>query len=76
MQKWKHDAPCDLYETVRMTQAVIFCNIRSKLEWLMQKMHLRDFTASAVLSMSLSSFIRYTVLNLSNPVQHRDMEQK
>ena len=45
-EEWKLDTLCDLYETLTITQAVIFCNTRRKVDWLTQKMHDRDFTVS------------------------------
>ena len=54
------DTLCDLYETLTITQAVIFCNTRRKVEWLTEKMHLRDFTVSAIVS---SKIIVSLVLN-------------
>ncbi|KAI8820176.1 P-loop containing nucleoside triphosphate hydrolase protein [Fimicolochytrium jonesii] len=47
-EEWKLDTLCDLYETVTITQAVIFCNTRRKVDWLTEKMHARDFTVSAM----------------------------
>lgn len=47
-EDWKLDTLCDLYETVTITQAVIFCNTRRKVEWLTEKMHAREFTVSAL----------------------------
>lgn len=47
-EEWKLDTLCDLYETVTITQAVIFCNTRRKVDWLTEKMHERDFTVSAM----------------------------
>lgn len=47
-EEWKLDTLCDLYETLTITQAVIFCNTRRKVEWLTDKMHQRDFTVSAI----------------------------
>ncbi|CAL1281028.1 unnamed protein product [Larinioides sclopetarius] len=47
-EDWKLDTLCDLYETLTITQAVIFCNTRRKVDWLMEKMHSRDFTVSAL----------------------------
>ncbi|KAJ3131073.1 translation initiation factor eIF4A [Physocladia obscura] len=47
-EDWKLDTLCDLYETVTITQAVIFCNTRRKVEWLTEKMHSREFTVSAL----------------------------
>lgn len=48
MQEWKLDTLCDLYETLTITQAVIFVNTRRKVDWLTEKMHSRDFTVSAM----------------------------
>jgi len=47
-EEWKLDTLCDLYETVTITQAVIFCNTRRKVDWLTEKLHERDFTVSAM----------------------------
>merc|ERR1712032_976638 len=47
-EEHKLDTLCDLYESVTITQAVIFCNTRRKVDWLTDKMHERDFTVSAM----------------------------
>ncbi|ORY91890.1 ATP-dependent RNA helicase eIF4A [Syncephalastrum racemosum] len=47
-EDWKLDTLCDLYETVTITQAVIFCNTRGKVDWLTDKLTARDFTVSAM----------------------------
>lgn len=47
-EDWKLDTLCDLYETVTITQAVIFCNTRRKVDWLTDKLTARDFTVSAM----------------------------
>jgi translation initiation factor 4A len=47
-EEWKLDTLSDLYETVTITQAVIFCNTRRKVDWLTEKMHGREFTVSAM----------------------------
>ncbi|KAJ3220269.1 translation initiation factor eIF4A [Dinochytrium kinnereticum] len=47
-EEWKLDTLCDLYDTVTITQAVIFCNTRRKVEWLTEQMKGRDFTVSAM----------------------------
>lgn len=47
-EDWKLDTLCDLYETVTITQAVIFCNTRRKVDWLTEKLHQREFTVSAM----------------------------
>lgn len=48
-EKWKFETLCDLYETLTITQAVIFCNTKRKVEWLTKKMTENGFT---VMSMS------------------------
>jgi len=47
-EEWKLDTLCDLYETVTITQAIIFCNTRRKVDWLTEKMQSREFTVSAM----------------------------
>jgi len=39
---------CDLYETLTITQAIIYCNTRRKVDWLTDKMSARDFTVSSM----------------------------
>jgi translation initiation factor 4A len=51
-EEWKLDTLCDLYETVTITQAVIFCNTRRKVDWLTEKLHSREFTVSAMVRIS------------------------
>ncbi|KAG1892210.1 P-loop containing nucleoside triphosphate hydrolase protein [Suillus subluteus] len=43
---WKFDALCDLHNTLTITQAVIFCNTRRKVDWLTEKMRAANFTVS------------------------------
>jgi translation initiation factor 4A len=47
-EEWKLDTLCDLYETLTITQAVIFLNTRRKVDWLTDKMCQRDFTVSSL----------------------------
>lgn len=51
-EDWKLETLCDLYETLTITQAVIFCNTRRKVDWLTDKMHQRDFTVSAMVGVA------------------------
>merc|ERR1711934_714337 len=44
----KLDTLCDLYETLNITQAIIYCNTRRKVDWLTDEMSQRDFTVSAM----------------------------
>ncbi|CAG9464308.1 unnamed protein product [Pedinophyceae sp. YPF-701] len=46
-EEWKLDTLCDLYETMAITQSVIFANTRRKVDWLTEKMRERDHTVSA-----------------------------
>jgi len=47
-EDWKLETLCDLYETVTITQAIIYCNSRRKVDWLTGEMTRRDFTVSAM----------------------------
>jgi len=47
-EEWKLDTLCDLYETLTITQAIIYCNTRRKVEWLTEKMTSREFTVSSM----------------------------
>jgi len=47
-EEWKFDTLCDLYETLTITQAIIYCNTRRKVDWLTEKMGQRDFTVSSM----------------------------
>jgi len=47
-EEWKFDTLCDLYDTLTITQAVIFCNTKSKVDWLEQKMKEKHFTVCAM----------------------------
>jgi len=47
-EEWKFDTLCDLYDTLTITQAVIFCNTRRKVEWLTDKMRKANFTVASM----------------------------
>ena len=47
-EEWKFDTLCDLYDTLTITQAVIFCNTIQKVDWLAEKMKEAHFTVSAM----------------------------
>ena len=49
-EEWKFETLCDLYDTLTITQAVIFCNTRRKVDWLTEKMSQKDFTVSHMVS--------------------------
>ena len=47
-EEWKFDTLCDLYDTLTITQAVIFVNTRKKVDWLTEKMREANFTVSSM----------------------------
>jgi len=47
-EEWKLDTLCDLYETLTITQAIIYCNTRRKVDYLADQMTKRDFTISTM----------------------------
>merc|ERR1712193_478324 len=47
-EEWKLDTLCDLYETLTITQAIIYCNTRRKVNFLAQELTKRDFTVSTM----------------------------
>nr|ANS59102.1 eukaryotic translation initiation factor 4A transporter-like protein [Thitarodes armoricanus] len=47
-EDWKLETLIDLYDTLSIAQAVIFCNTRRKVDWLTENMMGRDFTVSAM----------------------------
>ena len=46
-ESWKLDTLCDLYDTLNITQTVIFCNTRRKIDYLTEQMRARQFTVSS-----------------------------
>ncbi|CAH8842409.1 unnamed protein product [Trichobilharzia szidati] len=47
-EEWKFDTLCDLYDTLTVTQSVIFCNTRRKVAWLTEKMLKNNFTVASM----------------------------
>lgn len=47
-EKWKFDTLCDLYDSITVTQTIIFCNSKRKVEWLAQKMREANFPIVAI----------------------------
>ncbi|XP_031624211.1 eukaryotic initiation factor 4A-like isoform X2 [Contarinia nasturtii] len=47
-EDWKIGTLCDLYETLSITQSVIFCNTRRKVDYLTEEMSANNFTVSAL----------------------------
>ena len=48
LEEYKFDCLCDLYDSISVTQAVIFCNTRTKVEFLTNKLREQHFTVSAI----------------------------
>jgi translation initiation factor 4A len=46
-EDWKLDTLIDLYDTLNITQAVIFCNTRRKVDELTDRMRAKEFTVSS-----------------------------
>ena len=75
-EEWKFDTLCDLYDTLTITQAVIFCNTKRKVDWLTEKMRASNFTVrrSSVLSLPVplpqDAFILFSFYHVLAPRHH------
>lgn len=47
-EEWKFDTLIDLYETLTIRSAIIFCNTRKKVDWLTERMRSNDFPVSSM----------------------------
>ncbi|KII61513.1 Eukaryotic initiation factor 4A-III [Thelohanellus kitauei] len=47
-EEWKFSTLCDIYEMLVVTQSVIFCNTKQKVEWLADKMTEANFTVAVM----------------------------
>jgi len=47
-EEWKLETLCDLYETLTITQAIIYCSTRRKVDYLANEMEKRDFAVSTM----------------------------
>lgn len=47
-EKWKFETLCDLYATLTIGQAIIYCNTRQKVDWLQDELQNNDFTVSCL----------------------------
>ncbi|OMH86077.1 ATP-dependent RNA helicase FAL1 [Zancudomyces culisetae] len=47
-EDWKFETLCDLYDSLVITQAVIFCNTKNKVDWLASQMRSNNFTVSSM----------------------------
>jgi translation initiation factor 4A len=68
-EDWKLDTVVDLYETVTITQAIIYCNTRRKVDWLQEQMSAKDFTVSCMVSK------KYEPLSIKTKYERRIEEQ-
>lgn len=61
-ENFKFDCLCDLYDSISVTQTVIFCNTRSKVEMLTTRLKGENFTVSAIHA-DLPQSERDTIMN-------------
>jgi translation initiation factor 4A len=47
-EDWKLETLCDLYEILTVSQSIIYCNSRRKVDFLEHEMSKRDFTVSVI----------------------------
>lgn len=47
-EEWKFDTLCDLYDSLTITQAVIFCNTKAKVTWLADQLRKANFAVSSM----------------------------
>jgi ATP-dependent RNA helicase len=47
-EEWKFETLCDLYDNLTITQAVIFCNTKQKVDWLAARMKEKNFAVTAI----------------------------
>lgn len=47
-EEFKMDTLCDLYDSLTITQAIIFCNTKVKVNWLAEQMRQQNFTVAAM----------------------------
>jgi len=47
-EEWKFDTLCDLYESLSVSQSIIYCNSRKKVEWLTSNLQNKNFTVTCI----------------------------
>jgi len=47
-EEWKLETLCDLYETLTITQCIIYCNTRRRVDQLTDQLNAREFTVSSM----------------------------
>jgi translation initiation factor 4A len=65
-EEWKFESLCDLYETVTITQAVIFCNTQRQVDWLTEQMTAREFTVLAMVRRAMAHAILKSIAHSLN----------
>jgi translation initiation factor 4A len=65
-EEWKFESLCDLYETVTITQAVIFCNTQRQVDWLTEQMTAREFTVLAMVRRAMAHAILKSIVHSLN----------
>merc|ERR1712039_76602 len=66
-EEWKIDTLCDLYETLTITQAIIYCNTRRKVDFIADQLTKRDFTISTMLARGIDVQQVSLVINFDLP---------
>ena len=59
-EEWKFDTLCDLYDTLTITQAVIFCNTKRKVGLI------RFYKKLLIKLIIIFLFLHYSIVNLIN----------
>lgn len=47
-EDWKFDTLCDLYDSLTISQAIIFCNKKAKVNWLSENMRRSNFSVASM----------------------------
>jgi len=47
-EQWKLDTLCDLYDSMTITQCLVFANTSRKVDWLTEQMRAKNFTVSSL----------------------------
>ncbi|MES1922123.1 hypothetical protein MHBO_003637, partial [Bonamia ostreae] len=45
-EEWKYDILCDIYDSVKINQCIIYCNTKRTVEWLAKQMLKDDHSVS------------------------------
>ncbi|KAF9254720.1 DEAD-domain-containing protein [Marasmius fiardii PR-910] len=77
-EDWKLETLSDLYETMAITQAVIFCNTSTKADWLTEKMKSWEPTVSVLSRVERDAVIkRFRILTLAGrKIDDRQLSRK